>query len=306
MLSLAHDFRVMRADRGFWCLPEADIGIPFTRGMSALIQARLAPQTAHEAMVTGRRYTGEQALAAGNAEAAIDAWLAESGEHAAAERFDAALDASRRAPPLLTARLFQVLALAQLGRAEDAAAGRDAKQVGAAARSLRLNAIDVDAEARRAGLDVCGQERTGLAAADAIVTPAYAQRLADAHAYYVGALAALRRRYLLSGRPLGRFRYWQGVELLTDRVARRLESEAPTRLEDQIVAHFEEIEQLREQAEWLVSTVTGEPAVQDDPVTIPQARRQVEKVRRSGFALLKATGPPGEELIGAVRNAARR
>ena len=41
-LATAHDFRVMRADRGFWCLPEADIGIPFTRGMSALIQARLA------------------------------------------------------------------------------------------------------------------------------------------------------------------------------------------------------------------------------------------------------------------------
>lgn len=65
MLSLAHDFRVMRADRGYWCLPEADIKIPFSVGMSALIQARLAPQTAHEAMVTGRRYGGGDALAAG-------------------------------------------------------------------------------------------------------------------------------------------------------------------------------------------------------------------------------------------------
>ena len=63
MLSLAHDFRVMRADRGFWCLPEADIGILFTRGMSALIQARLAPQVAHEAMTTARRYGGEDAQA---------------------------------------------------------------------------------------------------------------------------------------------------------------------------------------------------------------------------------------------------
>jgi enoyl-CoA hydratase/carnithine racemase len=63
MLSLAHDLRVMRADRGFWCLPEADINIPFTPGMSALIQARLTPQTAHEAMVTARRYGGEQAYA---------------------------------------------------------------------------------------------------------------------------------------------------------------------------------------------------------------------------------------------------
>ena len=65
MFTLAHDFRVMRADRGFWCLPEADINMPFTPGMSALIQARLAPQVAHEAMVTARRYGGHDALAAG-------------------------------------------------------------------------------------------------------------------------------------------------------------------------------------------------------------------------------------------------
>ncbi|MGY1801867.1 enoyl-CoA hydratase-related protein [Blastococcus sp. SYSU D00922] len=71
MLSLAHDFRVMRADRGFWCLPEADIGIPFTRGMSALIQARLTPQTAHEAMTTARRYGGDEALAAAVVDRAV-------------------------------------------------------------------------------------------------------------------------------------------------------------------------------------------------------------------------------------------
>jgi enoyl-CoA hydratase/carnithine racemase len=65
MLSLCLDFRVMRADRGFWCLPEADIDIPFTPGMSALIRSRLTPQTSHEAMVTARRYGGHDALAAG-------------------------------------------------------------------------------------------------------------------------------------------------------------------------------------------------------------------------------------------------
>jgi enoyl-CoA hydratase/carnithine racemase len=63
MLALAHDFRVMRADRGFFCLPEVDIHIPFTPGMSALIRARLQPQVAHEAMTTGRRYGGTDALA---------------------------------------------------------------------------------------------------------------------------------------------------------------------------------------------------------------------------------------------------
>ena len=65
MLALAHDFRVMRADRGYFCLPEVDINIPFTRGMAALIQARLSKKTAHEAMTTGRRYGGTDALAAG-------------------------------------------------------------------------------------------------------------------------------------------------------------------------------------------------------------------------------------------------
>jgi enoyl-CoA hydratase/carnithine racemase len=65
MLALAHDFRVMRADRGFFCLPEVDINIPFTRGMSALIQGRLSKKTAHEAMTTGRRYGGGEALEAG-------------------------------------------------------------------------------------------------------------------------------------------------------------------------------------------------------------------------------------------------
>ncbi|HTT95397.1 MAG TPA: enoyl-CoA hydratase-related protein [Solirubrobacterales bacterium] len=71
MLSLAHDFRVMRADRGYWCLPEVDINIPFTPPMSALIQARLAPRTAHEAMLTGRRYGGNDAEAAGIVDRAV-------------------------------------------------------------------------------------------------------------------------------------------------------------------------------------------------------------------------------------------
>ncbi|MFE3385368.1 enoyl-CoA hydratase-related protein [Streptomyces anulatus] len=72
MFSLAHDFRVMRADRGYWCLPEADINIPFTPGMSALIQSRLTPRTAHEAMLTARRYGGADAAAAGIVDRAVD------------------------------------------------------------------------------------------------------------------------------------------------------------------------------------------------------------------------------------------
>jgi enoyl-CoA hydratase/carnithine racemase len=65
MLSLCHDQRVMRSDRGFWCLPEVDLNLPFTPGMNALITARLTPQAANVAMTLGHRFTGEAALVAG-------------------------------------------------------------------------------------------------------------------------------------------------------------------------------------------------------------------------------------------------
>ena len=71
MWSLAHDFRVMRADRGFWCLPEADIKIPFTDGMASLIQARLGPQVAHRAMTTAHRYGGDAAAQEGIVDQAV-------------------------------------------------------------------------------------------------------------------------------------------------------------------------------------------------------------------------------------------
>jgi len=71
MLAVAHDQRVMRADRGYFCLPEADINIPFSPGMSALIMARLPIGAAHEAMTTGRRYGGTDALDAGIVNAAV-------------------------------------------------------------------------------------------------------------------------------------------------------------------------------------------------------------------------------------------
>lgn len=65
MLALSFDLSVMRADRGYFCLPEADLGLPFTPGMNALLTARLSPPVAHRAMVTGHRFTGSEALAAG-------------------------------------------------------------------------------------------------------------------------------------------------------------------------------------------------------------------------------------------------
>jgi len=72
-LAIAHDFVIMRADRGYWCLPEADLGLPLTPEMFAIISAKLPRRTAHEAITTARRYGGADAVAAGIAHRAVGA-----------------------------------------------------------------------------------------------------------------------------------------------------------------------------------------------------------------------------------------
>jgi enoyl-CoA hydratase/carnithine racemase len=71
LLGMAHDWRVMRADRGYYCFPEVDIRLPFTPGMAALIQAKLTPSAALAAMTTGRRYGGPEASTAGLVDLAV-------------------------------------------------------------------------------------------------------------------------------------------------------------------------------------------------------------------------------------------
>jgi enoyl-CoA hydratase/carnithine racemase len=80
MLAMAHDARVMRADRGYFCFPEVDIRIPFTDGMAALIQAKLTPRAAVASMTTGRRFGGVEAVEFG----IVDATAAEGAVSAAA------------------------------------------------------------------------------------------------------------------------------------------------------------------------------------------------------------------------------
>ncbi|MCV7380966.1 enoyl-CoA hydratase [Mycobacterium alsense] len=80
MLAIAHDVRVMRADRGYFCFPEVDIRIPFSDGMAALIQAKLTPRAAVASMTTGRRFGGVEAAGFG----IVDATAGEGAVTAAA------------------------------------------------------------------------------------------------------------------------------------------------------------------------------------------------------------------------------
>ncbi len=56
---------VMRTERGFFCMPEVDLGLPLHPGMTAIIQARVPTLTAHQMIVTGTRYGAELALEKG-------------------------------------------------------------------------------------------------------------------------------------------------------------------------------------------------------------------------------------------------
>ena len=71
MLTLAHDFRVMRADRGFMCLPEIDIKLPLAPGMTALVKSRMPPNTFRDAVLTGARIGGSDAQQRGIVDAAV-------------------------------------------------------------------------------------------------------------------------------------------------------------------------------------------------------------------------------------------
>lgn len=65
MLALAGDLRIGRTERGFWCLPEADLGMPFSPGMMALFADVLGRPASSRLMVTAERLPPEQQLTAG-------------------------------------------------------------------------------------------------------------------------------------------------------------------------------------------------------------------------------------------------
>lgn len=65
LLALAHDYRIMRSDRGYFCLPSIDVGIPFTAGMAALIADKIPQPAAHDLVISGREIGADEALASG-------------------------------------------------------------------------------------------------------------------------------------------------------------------------------------------------------------------------------------------------
>ncbi|CAO3671283.1 unnamed protein product [Umbelopsis ramanniana] len=62
MMAFAHDYRVMRSDRGFICMNEVDLPAPLAPGMAAILREKMAPHVYRDMILQGHRFTAKQAL----------------------------------------------------------------------------------------------------------------------------------------------------------------------------------------------------------------------------------------------------
>ncbi len=62
LISCAFDYRIMREDRGYWCMNEAEIGLALDERLWSILANRLPRATAIVAATTARRFSGPNAL----------------------------------------------------------------------------------------------------------------------------------------------------------------------------------------------------------------------------------------------------
>ncbi|KAF9094086.1 hypothetical protein BGX29_005706 [Mortierella sp. GBA35] len=63
LMAMAHDYRVMRSDRGFMCMNEIDLPSPLPAGMSALLRYKMHPHVYRSCVLEAKRFGAKEALA---------------------------------------------------------------------------------------------------------------------------------------------------------------------------------------------------------------------------------------------------
>ena len=67
-VAMSCDYRIMREDRGWICVSEVDAGVPLPDSMMDVLRGKVPPATARDAILTGKRYAADEAIAAGFAD----------------------------------------------------------------------------------------------------------------------------------------------------------------------------------------------------------------------------------------------
>ena len=70
-LVFACECRVMRADRGYMCLPEVDLGMTLAPAMNAMVKARLSGALLRDVVLGGKRLGGTEAMEKGVVDVAV-------------------------------------------------------------------------------------------------------------------------------------------------------------------------------------------------------------------------------------------
>ena len=65
MIALCHDVRIMRADRGFLCANEIELGMAIPEPELALFRHKLSMTAFHQTVILAKRWGGQEALDAG-------------------------------------------------------------------------------------------------------------------------------------------------------------------------------------------------------------------------------------------------
>ncbi|KAI9309427.1 ClpP/crotonase-like domain-containing protein [Cunninghamella echinulata] len=65
MFAMAHDYRVMRSDRGYICMNEVEFGAPLHPGMSAVLEYKLQPTVFRDMVLRAYRFPAKEALEKG-------------------------------------------------------------------------------------------------------------------------------------------------------------------------------------------------------------------------------------------------
>lgn len=71
ILASAADFRVQRADRGYFCFPEVDLGLAMSPEFDAVLRLKFPSQQVLHALLSGERFGGDHAHQAGFVDAAV-------------------------------------------------------------------------------------------------------------------------------------------------------------------------------------------------------------------------------------------
>lgn len=73
MIAMCHDVRVMRADRGYLCANEVELGFAIPEPELALFRHKMPRPAFHQTVLLAKRWTGAEALAAGIVQQAVAA-----------------------------------------------------------------------------------------------------------------------------------------------------------------------------------------------------------------------------------------